>query len=172
MGLIDDLLKQQAERIASCERRLEALEAERRSDLRTAPASRDLKREVLRYVERHWASKDEPVQQRFVSQTFSRAASREGGLRVILDALEHEGKLKILRTASGANLLFPSEAFATLSPDAIEALTFAGLTDAQRSRLKARQNAVQDAAADAPDDDAVSAANAEAVEAFKRSQQQ
>lgn len=171
MGLIDDLIRQQAGRIDSLERRIEALELEKRADLRAAPPQRDFKREVLQAIERHWNSTKEPLQQRFVSQTFSRAASKTiGGMRGVLDALERENKIKILRTASGANLLFPVEGFASLTSDAVEGMTLAGLTDAQRARLKARQSAVLTGPTDVPSEAELEAADAEALEAFKRGQ--
>lgn len=176
MGLIDDLIRQQATRIDALERRIDALEAERRADLRTAPAQRDVKREVLQMIERHWNSTHEPLQQRFVSQAFSRAASKtQGGMRSILETLEREGKIRVLRIASGANLLFTSDGFRTLSPDAIESLTLAGLTDAQKARVKARQNLALDSQAaatpgDGPTQEELEAANAEALAAFKERQ--
>ena len=171
MGLIDDLLKQQTDRIALLERRVATLEQRVAAGPKPA-ALRNFRSEVLLAIQRHWDRTKEPLQQRFLSQTFARPAKNtSGGLNGILADLEREGTIRSLKLSSGANLFFPADGFASLSPEAIEAMTLAGLSDIQKKRLRARQTAYVESAAidaDGPSEAELAAADAEALEAFRR----
>lgn len=168
MGLIDDLLKQQSDRITALERRLTKVEQAQAAGPKPV-SMRNFKSEVLQAIQRHWDESKEPLQQRFLSQTFARPAkAAPGGLNGILVELQREGSIRSLKLQSGANLFFPTEGFLSLSPEAIEAMTLAGMSEIQKARIKARQTAYTGSVADGPTQDEIDAANAEAIASLTR----
>ena len=162
--LLYDTLKELQESVRRLTERVNQLEHQSPSAPGTPPP--DLPAQILAFIASHWERKLEPIQQRFVSQSFAKRASRHGGLRKLLGDLEKEDKIRLLQIHSGATLIFPAEAFAQLSQKSLDNLIYAGMTEAQIERLKARGRLYFDSVQEqsgGPSAEELARANAEAI---------
>lgn len=167
MSMVYDVLKQLQDRLE----RLEAwkLEVERGSHSTNSTPSRSIQEDVLEMIKSHWVRNQEPIPQRFISQSFAKRASRQGGIRLILETLDRDGSIKLLRIYTGAVLVFPASVYKTLSSRSIDDLVYAGVSAPQRERIQARGRVSLNAAMDrmdGPTAEQLAASNAEAMKAF------